>query len=161
MIYRPTVHYAYHPCDDAVLSIHELSGRNWHMQASERLIRGRDNHRSDELGVLLMGHSKGAYWYGSRLSIKEARALAPYNNATSLQVVAGVLAGMAWVLENPCAGVVEPDTLDHEAILEGGLALPGEVAGVYTGLDLLSLTAGGSSAKKWMSGTRGNSRIYG
>lgn len=27
--YRPTVHYAYHPCDDAVLSVHELAGKNW------------------------------------------------------------------------------------------------------------------------------------
>ncbi|MCK7501890.1 MAG: hypothetical protein MZW92_76875 [Comamonadaceae bacterium] len=30
--YRPTVHYAYHPCDDAVLSLHELAGRNWRLQ---------------------------------------------------------------------------------------------------------------------------------
>src|SRR5688500_10647653 len=30
--YRPTVHYAYHPCDDAVLSLHELAGLNWKMQ---------------------------------------------------------------------------------------------------------------------------------
>lgn len=25
-VYLPTVHYAYHPCDDAVLSLHELVG---------------------------------------------------------------------------------------------------------------------------------------
>ena len=25
--YRPTCHYAYHPCDDAVLSLHESPGR--------------------------------------------------------------------------------------------------------------------------------------
>jgi homospermidine synthase len=133
VIYRPTVHYAYHPCDDAVLSIHELSGRNWHMQASERVIRDEITTGTDELGVLLMGHSKGAYWYGSRLSIEEARELAPYNNATSLQVVAGVLAGMSWVLDNPCAGVVEPDILDHDAILKVALPYLGKVAGVYTG----------------------------
>ena len=42
----------------------------------------------DELGVLLMGHKKGAYWYGSQLDIDEARELAPYNNATSIQVCA-------------------------------------------------------------------------
>ena len=28
----------------------------------------------DELGVLLAGHKKNAYWYGSQLSIEEARA---------------------------------------------------------------------------------------
>ena len=31
----------------------------------------------DELGVLLAGHKKNAYWYGSQLSIEEARKLAP------------------------------------------------------------------------------------
>ena len=29
VVYRPTCHYAYHPCDDTVLSVHELAGRNW------------------------------------------------------------------------------------------------------------------------------------
>jgi homospermidine synthase len=132
VIYRPTVHYAYHPCDDAVLSIYELSGRNWHSQPGERVIRDEITTGTDELGVLLMGHAKGAYWYGSRLSIEEARRLAPYNNATSLQVVAGVLAGMAWALENPSAGVVEPDYLDHEAILRVALPYLGKVAEFYT-----------------------------
>ena len=59
----------------------------------------------DELGVLLMGHARGAYWYGSRLSIEQARALVPHNNATSLQVTAAVLGGMVWAMENPRAGV--------------------------------------------------------
>jgi len=38
-----------------------------------------------ELGVLLAGHAKNAYWYGSRLTIGQARSLCPLNNATSLQ----------------------------------------------------------------------------
>ena len=42
LVYRPTVHYAYHPCDSAVLSVHELAGRNWIMQERKRLIDGRD-----------------------------------------------------------------------------------------------------------------------
>ncbi|HEX3993463.1 MAG TPA: saccharopine dehydrogenase NADP-binding domain-containing protein, partial [Acetobacteraceae bacterium] len=86
--YRPTVHYAYHPCDDAVLSLHELAGKNWRMQPAQRLLMHEITDGIDELGVLLMGHSRGAYWYGSRLSIDEARRLVPHNNATSLQVTA-------------------------------------------------------------------------
>jgi homospermidine synthase len=65
--YRPTVNYAYHPCDDAVLSLHELAGKNWAMQSSKRLMMNEIAHGMDELGVLLMGHARGAYWYGSRL----------------------------------------------------------------------------------------------
>ena len=73
LAYRPTVHYAYHPCDDAVLSLHELAGKNWRLQPEKRLMMDEIASGIDELGVLLMGHAKGAYWYGSRLSIEEAR----------------------------------------------------------------------------------------
>ena len=73
--YRPTVHYAYHPCDDAVLSVHELAGKNWRHAARQRLMMDEITSGMDELGVLLMGHAKNAYWYGSRLSIERgARA---------------------------------------------------------------------------------------
>lgn len=72
----------------------------------------------DELGALLMGHAKGAYWYGSRLSIEEARKLAPYNNATSLQVAAGVTAGVIWAMENPKNAIVDPDDMDFRRIDE-------------------------------------------
>ena len=50
----------------------------------------------DELGVLLYGHARNAYWYGSQLSVEETRALAPYQNATGMQVTSAVLAGMVW-----------------------------------------------------------------
>ena len=126
------MHYAYLPCDDAVLSIHELAGRNWRSQSRKRILRDEIEDGMDELGVLLMGHAKGAYWYGSRLSIQEARRLAPHNNATSLQVVAGVLAGIVWVLRNPDAGVVEPDDIDHEVVLKIARPYLGEILGVYT-----------------------------
>ncbi len=123
------MHYAYHPCDDAVLSVHELAGLNWQQQAKQRLMMDEIHSGVDELGVLLMGHARGAYWYGSRLSIEQARALVPHNNATSLQVTAAVLGGMVWALENPRAGLVEADGLDHARVLGGG----GAVSGGYGG----------------------------
>lgn len=130
--YRPTVHYAYHPCDDAVASLHELAGKNWRQQPTQRLTMEEITSGIDELGVLLMGHTKGAYWYGSQLSINEARRLAPHNNATSLQVTAAVLAGMVWAIENPRMGIVEAEELDHARILEICRPYLGPVVGVYT-----------------------------
>jgi homospermidine synthase len=132
VVYRPTVHYAYHPCDDAVLSLHEQAGRNWHLQANKRILRDEITEGMDELGVLLMGHARNAYWYGSRLTIREARDLAPYNNATSLQVVAGILAGMVWALQHPGEGVIEPDDIDHEAALAIARPYLGNVVGIYS-----------------------------
>jgi homospermidine synthase len=130
--YRPTVHYAYHPCDGAVLSLHELAGKNWNLQDDKRLIMDDIAPGGiDELGVLLMGNPKGVYWYGSRLTVDEARRLAPYNNATSLQVTAPVLAGLIWALQNPRRGIIEPDEMDFRPVL--GVCLPylGEMAGVW------------------------------
>jgi homospermidine synthase len=129
--YRPTVHYAYHPCDDAVLSVHELAGKNWHQQRTQRLMMDEIVAGIDELGVLLMGHKRGAYWYGSQLSCDEARALVPHNNATSLQVTVAVLAGVVWAIENPTAGIVEPDEMDFARILEICLPYLGTVVGAY------------------------------
>jgi homospermidine synthase len=131
VIYRPTCHYAYHPCDDAVLSLHELAGKNWHLQQEKRLMMDEIVAGIDELGILLLGPQKGVYWYGSRLSIEEARRVAPHNNATSLQVTAPVLAGMIWAIEHPRRGVTEPDEMDFERILEICRPYLGDLVGVY------------------------------
>jgi homospermidine synthase len=86
----------------------------------------------DELGVLLFGHARNAYWFGSQLSLKETRNLAPYQNATGLQVSSAVLAGMVWALENPSAGIVETDEMDHARCLAVQRPYLGRVIGVYT-----------------------------
>ena len=130
--FRPTVHYAYHPCDDAVLSVHELGGKNWIQQSKQRLIVDEITDGIDELGVLLMGHAKGAYWFGSVLSIHEARRLVPFNNATSLQVCVAVLSGVIWAMENPERWIVEPDEMDHDRVLEISAPYLGEMVGKFS-----------------------------
>ena len=133
VVYRPTVHYAYHPCDDAVLSMHEFVGRNCIVQDSKRILMDEISPGGiDELGVLLAGHRKNAYWFGSQLTVDEARQLAPYNNATSLQVTVSCLAGMIWAMENPNRGLVEPDELDFRRVLEICADYLGPVVGEYT-----------------------------
>jgi homospermidine synthase len=131
--YRPTCHYAYHPCNDAVLSFHELFGAACRMPLEEHVL---DEHEivdgRDELGVLLYGHAKNAYWYGSQLTIEETRQLAPHQNATGLQVTSAVLAGVVWALENPEAGIVETDDMDHVRCLEIQTPYLGTLAGYYT-----------------------------
>jgi homospermidine synthase len=129
--YRPTCHYAYHPCDDAVLSLHEFTGKNFAVQSKKRLMMEEITAGTDELGVLLMGSAKGVYWYGSRLTIAEARRVAPHNNATSLQVTAAVLAGVIWAIEHPRRGIVEPEELDFARILEIARPYLGDVVGIW------------------------------
>ena len=130
--YRPTVHYAYLPCPQAVLSLQELVQRKYIPQKEKRIILNEIVDGTDELGVLLMGNKKGAYWYGSQLSIHEAKKLVNYNNATSLQVAAGILSGMSWAIKNPERGIIEPEAMDHEYILNIALPYLGTVGGYYT-----------------------------
>jgi homospermidine synthase len=141
--YRPTCHYAYHPSNDAVLSLHEMFGNGgkvqpkWHILEENEIADG-----IDELGVLLYGHKNNAYWYGSQLSIEETRAVAPYQNATGLQVTSAILAGMVWAIENPDRGIVEADEMDFKRCLEVQLPYLGPVIGTYTDWNPLANRAG-------------------
>jgi homospermidine synthase len=133
LAFRPTCHYAYHPCNDAVLSLHELFGAEGKVQEKQHVLDENELiDGKDELGVLLYGHKRNAYWYGSQLSLDEARKLAPYQNATGLQVTSAVLAGMVWAVENPNAGIVEADEMDYRRCLEVQSPYLGPVKGYYT-----------------------------
>lgn len=130
--FRPTVHYAYRSCDASILSLEECFGRNSELQAEQRVLMDDIVRGMDELGVLLMGHKKGIYWYGSQLTMDQTRKLAPYQNATGLQVTAGVLGGMVWAIENPRAGVVEADEMDYERVMEIIEPYLGTMTGAYS-----------------------------
>ena len=86
----------------------------------------------DILGVLLMGNKAGSYWYGSKLSIEQTRKLVPDNSATTLQVTCSVMAGVIYAIENPNLGLIEPEEMDHERILELTAPYLGEILGVFT-----------------------------
>jgi homospermidine synthase len=117
-VYRPTVHYAYCPCDVALESVAELretgypNPDDWRI-LSDEIVSGRD-----ELGVLLMGHDFQSWWTGTVLTIDEARTLVPGQNATTLQVAASVVGAVLWMFRNPQAGVLLPDALPYDEILE-------------------------------------------
>jgi hypothetical protein len=97
------------PRNDAVLSLHEIFGATGRMQPSWHILDENEIEDGiDELGVLIYGHARNAYWYGSQLSIEETRQVAPYQNATGMQVSSAVLAGMVWALESPMKASSKP-----------------------------------------------------
>ncbi len=117
-IYRPTVNYAYMPCHDTLSSLWELRGRNYELQPRIRIMTNEIISGEDTLGALLMGHSYNSWWTGSSLSIEEARSLVPGQNATTLQVAAGIVAAVLWMIENPREGIKLPDDLPHDFVLD-------------------------------------------
>jgi homospermidine synthase len=124
-VYRPTVHYAYMPCDNALLSLHELAMRNFKLQPKLRIMSDEIIEGNDELGVLLMGHALNGWWTGSQLDIHETRRLVPGQNATTLQVAASVIGGLVWMIRNPSKGILVPDEIPFKEILD--------IAGPYLG----------------------------
>ena len=117
-VYRPTMHYAYCPCDNAIISLHELRGRNYELQPKLRIMNDEITSGADILGALLMGHAYNSWWIGSDLSIEESRRLVPHQNATTMQVAISVIAATMWMIENPEQGVLVPDELPHDYVLD-------------------------------------------
>lgn len=116
--YRPTVHYAYHPSDSTIASLLALRMHNLVMPEHQRILNDEITGGADELGVLLMGHDYTSWWTGTILGIDEARAIAPGQSATTLQVAASIVAAMAWMLEYPHEGLCVPDDLPWQSILD-------------------------------------------
>jgi len=116
-VYRPTVHYAYCPCDSAIASLQEMRGYDYRLVARQRILGDEITGGSDILGALLMGHAFNSWWTGSDLSIEQSRKLVPHQNATTMQVAISVVAAVHWMIENPACGVLVPDDLPHDYIL--------------------------------------------
>ena len=118
VVYRPTVHYAYCPCDGALNSLHELAMRHYIPQEKFRILENEIISGKDELGCLLMGHEYKSWWIGSILDIETARKLVPNQNATTVQVAAGVVAAILYAINYPNLGFCVPDDLAYDEILE-------------------------------------------
>ena len=117
-VYRPTVHYAYCPCDAAIVSLTELRGYEYELQPRVRIMADEITRGSDILGALVMGHAFHSWWTGSDLSIEESRRLVPHQNATTMQVAISVVAAVIWMIQHPRVGICVPDDLPHDFILE-------------------------------------------
>lgn len=117
-VYRPTVHYAYMPCHEALSSLIELKARRYQIQPKLRIMTNEITSGKDILGALLMGHKFNSWWTGTSLSIEQTRKIAPGQNATTLQVAAGIISAVRFMIENPKKGICLPDDLPHDFVLK-------------------------------------------
>jgi homospermidine synthase len=127
--YRPSVCYVYTPCPKATASLANL--QSGHPVAAFRVLACDALQGFDKIGVLLM-HETGALWHGCTLSGDEARRLAPHNSATSLQVVAGIIGALSWMLDHPHQGVVEAESIDSLRVLAVARPYLGTISAIET-----------------------------
>ena len=125
--YQPTVLFAYRPCDLAYDRLQQD-----YSKMKPRVLIDEIADGIDELGILVLREgTEEVYWYGSTLDVHEARSLVPFTNATSLQVAAGVLGGLVWLLNNPPHGLVSAEMTDHHQVLDAARPYLGRLEGVY------------------------------
>lgn len=130
--YRPTVYYAYRPAPKTCDSLIRWADDAYRTPALKTVMRDALVAGGDELGVLLI-RERGAYWFGSMLSLAEARRIAPHNNATSMQVVGGIVGALEWMLRHPAEGVVEAEDMDAASVMRAARPFLGQVFGADAG----------------------------
>lgn len=113
-VYRPTVHYAYYPCSDAVASMYELQSNGYAMPEREHVPRDDCVSGLDELGCFLLSRDYGAWWIGTVQSIHDSRKLLDGQSPTILVVAAGVLGAVIWTFLNPNHGIIHPEEMDED-----------------------------------------------
>lgn len=135
VVYKPSVYYVYHPCNEAIMSVRELHERNNKIQDNYRLLTEEITNGRDILGLTYYLKSGEVFWIGSMLSIGEARSLFKpkfneYINATNIPVAAGYLSGILYLIElnnkKIKKGLICPDDLPYDKILNWELPFLGE-----------------------------------
>lgn len=126
--YQPSVTFVYEPSACGKLSMR----RNGEARSGTRVVASELDGGYDQVGVLILRHgTRETYWYGSTVDVLTARSLVRSANATTMQVAAGVLSGLAWIMNNPSEGLVEAEQLDHKFVLEIARPYLGEVRGEW------------------------------
>lgn len=116
--YRPTVYYAYEPCDQTLDSMRLLDQSVGAENVTKSILKDDIISGIDELGIFLISKKFRAFWLGSNLSIGKARKMAKYNSATTLQVASSIIGGMKWAEDFPNAGVIESEKLDWRYVYD-------------------------------------------
>lgn len=118
LIYQPTSYFCYRPCPAALDTIVNASRNDWHPDGPVRVMLEEIDHGIDSLGVMAFRNTtREVVWYGSEVSAEIASAYKT-TNATSLQVIAGLISSILYVLAFPRQGLLEPEDLDTDFILE-------------------------------------------
>ncbi|QKF94401.1 saccharopine dehydrogenase NADP-binding domain protein [Fadolivirus algeromassiliense] len=127
LLHKPSVYYVYRPTDSTLQSFYELRERNMEYQKTRRLLTHDIISGTDELGVTLFLNNGEIYWIGSLLDIDEAREFfgkehVEIINATVLQVIAGYLSGIMYIVDlindGLHVGVMCPDDLPFKKLFK-------------------------------------------
>lgn len=115
--YAPTSYFCYRPCLSGLSIIQAAKVQGWDAPNGAFVPCDELEDGIDSLGVLaLRGGGKKSAWFGSEMSVQDARSFV-HTNATSMQVVSGLIAALNYAVEHPKCGMLEPEDLDTTYVL--------------------------------------------
>lgn len=126
-IYKPSVYFVYHPCNETFMCLDELKERNLVQQENSRLLTSELRDGCDNVGITFFLNNGEVFWIGSKLSVEESRSLFDNEindiiNATVLQVVSGYLAGLVHIItlinQGKKIGIINPENVPVYDVIE-------------------------------------------
>ena len=119
VVYRPTVHYAYHPCDSAIVSIHEFVGTQLRATGAAAHHDGR-HHAAASTSSACCSRATRRMPTGTARSCPSRRRASSRLTTTppACRSPRPCLSGVVWAMENPNCGIVEPDEMDFRRSID-------------------------------------------
>lgn len=122
--YNPSVYYSYLIPDTAKLISHYLEyalnedfmPKREHVLRSDEITSGYDS--AGILAFFRTPQGLKKYWVGTIISNDYARKISPEINGTCLQVAVSVLGCIEWMIQNPHKGIIEPEIVDTDFIID-------------------------------------------
>jgi homospermidine synthase len=142
IFYCPSQYYVYSPCSEALKSISQVKENNYEMLPVAKSLRGTDiEEGEDAVGALLIFRNHPvqklvyhketkpvSYWAGTILSIAETKKNGfKYAGPTVVQVAISLHTAINWMLKNPNQGIIFPESLPSEWVLENCSAWLGKI----------------------------------
>ncbi len=106
-----TVHYAYMPCDNAILSLYELTMRNYQLQPSLRIMAEEISGGEDELGSTAHGPWTHQLVDGLTTGYPRGPTIGWWAQCDDPPSGAAVLGGVTFMMNHPHEGILIPDEL--------------------------------------------------
>lgn len=112
--YRPSTYYVYDSSKISQDSLEKLKERNYNMQPNFHVLNSNEIISGfDSVGVLLLFKDKKSFWFGSIVTNDYVKKISTNINATTIQVAAGVIGGIHWILGNKNMGVCFPEAINN------------------------------------------------
>lgn len=117
LVYMPTVYFSYRPNEYAFKSLANVKDSGY--KKPTNLVKLTDTLKTggEYVGVILISKRFGNYYFGSGVEINELKKTYKKETPTIIQVTATAISAFKWLINNPKKGIMFPEDLPEEFIL--------------------------------------------